>query len=187
MTTLHVTVDHGPIGATILISARQGDYILVLYQASHPGCTESMGTVPLDLDWLVASQDEPANPVAMPKPASTQAETPEDLIDKHMRRYLGRVADIVAEATGDEIKPARTAQEIVDQTESLARAIAYVDGYMVMSEASTVIRAADSENRTSIRDMGARGMRYWSIACLAQRELTATDPDDALSELEPKP
>lgn len=66
----------------------------------------------------------------------------------------------------------RTAQEIVDQTNALARELAAARGW------SSPEGYRFDEAKTSRE----RGM--WIDACIAQRALTETDPDDAISELE---
>jgi hypothetical protein len=66
----------------------------------------------------------------------------------------------------------RTDQEIVDRTENLARAFAKVDGYDIGSS----VKLHATEN--------PMGRRYWRMACIAQKQLTATDPEDAVTNLE---
>lgn len=66
----------------------------------------------------------------------------------------------------------RTDQEIVDETDDLARELARVDGYELDDKFYSC--------------PAPRAMKYWTLACLAQEKLTATDPNDALSNLDPK-
>lgn len=69
--------------------------------------------------------------------------------------------------------PVRSAQEIVEQTEALALLL-MKNVYQLEVTPGTSMR--DHEN--------PRAQHCWRLACLAQQELTATDPEDALSELE---
>lgn len=70
--------------------------------------------------------------------------------------------------------PVRTAAEIVSQTERLAA--------LLMKEFHG--REATSENVLCHTSEDPRAQHAWKVACLMQIELTETDPDDALSELE---
>lgn len=75
-------------------------------------------------------------------------------------------------------KPAaRTAQEIVDQTEELAGAL------MLWAH-----RREAKDGYGSYRDAeDPRGKSCWQMACKAQEILTATDPENAVSELDDEP
>jgi hypothetical protein len=66
--------------------------------------------------------------------------------------------------------PMRTDQEIVDQTDDLAREFAKLDGYELDGK--------------FYNDTASRSRHYWALACTAQAHLTNTDPCDALSALE---
>lgn len=65
---------------------------------------------------------------------------------------------------------ARTDQEIVDQTDDLAREFAKFDGY-------------ELDGKFYNHD-ATRAKHYWALACTAQAHLTNTDSCDALSALE---
>lgn len=65
----------------------------------------------------------------------------------------------------------RTAQEIVRQTNQLARRMYSANGYAVPDD----YRFYEARN--------ARANFMWAMACLAQEELTKTDPNDAVAEL----
>jgi hypothetical protein len=66
----------------------------------------------------------------------------------------------------------RTAQEIVDQTNALARELYSMRGYVV------------PEGYRFDRATHPHEMEAWSGACEAQRMLTETDVEDALQELD---
>lgn len=70
---------------------------------------------------------------------------------------------------------ARTDQEIVDQTNDLARKFALQMQY----EMPESYKFYESNN--------PRAICFWRMACKAQEELTDTDPMDALSALEQQP
>lgn len=85
-------------------------------------------------------------------------------------------ADIEAEfgaqaAQADVRGAARTDEKIVQQTEELAAELARLDGYELKGE-------------TYRNSLSARPRRYWERACIAQRLLTNTDPEDAASAIE---
>lgn len=65
----------------------------------------------------------------------------------------------------------RTAQEIIDQTNALARKYYAIQGYKV-HKGYRFDRAGHPQE-----------LALWRMACIAQRELTDTDPEDALEEL----
>jgi len=70
----------------------------------------------------------------------------------------------------------RTDREIVNQTNALARIF-----YKMLSH------EVDAEHRfydVSRENYHPQEAMCWSMACAAQRELTATDPDDAVANLE---
>lgn len=62
----------------------------------------------------------------------------------------------------------RTDQQIVEQTDMLARAFAQNDGWRIDAD----VHSYDSEN--------PRIRRYWRMACIAQEFLTGTDVSVAL-------
>ena len=66
----------------------------------------------------------------------------------------------------------RTAQQIIDQTNSLARELYFLRGYTVR-EGYRFDRATHPHEREA-----------WMGACAAQIALTSTDPSDALEELD---
>ena len=68
----------------------------------------------------------------------------------------------------------RTAKQIVDQTHDLAEAFYLHLGYTHVRERHGNLYESTHSTEQSM----------WHLACLAQIELTATDPDDALSELD---
>ena len=71
----------------------------------------------------------------------------------------------------------RTAQQIVDQTHDLAEAFYLHLGYAhVRSQHGNLYESTHPTEQS-----------MWHLACLAQIELTATDPNDALSELDEEP
>lgn len=70
----------------------------------------------------------------------------------------------------------RTDLEIVEQTNTLAREFYSMLGYTV-----TVEHKFYDVDRPNYHPQEAL---CWSMACHAQRELTSTDPDDALANLE---
>ena len=73
-----------------------------------------------------------------------------------------------------EIKMSRTAKEIVDQTHDLAEKFYEGMGYKhIHAEHGNLY---ESQHPTEIL--------VWKMACWAQIELTDTDPEDALSELD---
>lgn len=69
---------------------------------------------------------------------------------------------------------ARTAKQIVDQTHALAERFYLGMGYKHIREVHGNLY--ESQHPTE--------QLVWNMACMAQQELTATDPVDALSELE---
>lgn len=69
---------------------------------------------------------------------------------------------------------ARTSQEIVDQTHDLAEHFYLIMGYKHIRAVHGNLY--DSEHPAE--------QFVWKIACLAQIELTDTDPNDALNEME---
>lgn len=79
-----------------------------------------------------------------------------------MRRAIDEMRKLVAVP--------RTDQEIVDETDDLARELAKFGGYEL-----------DGKFYNS---PSPRAINYWNMACLAQEKLTATDPKDALTNLE---
>lgn len=79
-----------------------------------------------------------------------------------MRRAIDEMRKLVAVP--------RTDQEIVDETDDLARELASADGY--------------SFGGKFYSRLSPRATNYWNMACLAQEKLTATDPKDALTNLE---
>ena len=66
----------------------------------------------------------------------------------------------------------RTSQEIVDQTNELARRLAERQGY-----------AFASRHEKLYESPNPRARLYWGMACVAQEELTDTDAENALAEL----
>jgi hypothetical protein len=65
----------------------------------------------------------------------------------------------------------RTDEQILEQTEELAAELAQLDGYVLTSG--------------NFRDHPAPRVRmYWERACVAQRALTAPDPEDAESAID---
>ena len=66
----------------------------------------------------------------------------------------------------------RTDQEIVEQTEQLARAFAEADHLLFRT--GTLYRESKDP----------RLQHYWRMACIAQCHLTQTDPEDALTNME---
>lgn len=70
----------------------------------------------------------------------------------------------------------RTDREIVEQTNTLAREFYSMLGYVVPA----THRFYDAERI----DYHPQEALCWAMACHAQRELTSTDPDDALRNLE---
>lgn len=69
---------------------------------------------------------------------------------------------------------ARTAKQIVDQTHDLAEAFYKKHGY-----------EHNREKHGNLYDSThPQEQLMWQLACMAQQELTATDPMDALCELE---
>lgn len=91
---------------------------------------------------------------------------------------IARAALASYEAAQADAKPAaRTAQEIVDQTEELAGAL------MLWAH-----RREAKDGYGSYRDAeDPRGKSCWQMACKAQEILTATDPENAVSELDDEP
>ena len=73
-------------------------------------------------------------------------------------------------------KATRTDLEIVEQTNTLAREFYRMLGYVVSDDH----RFYETE-RVNYHPQEAL---CWSMACHAQRELTSTDPDDALANLD---
>jgi hypothetical protein len=71
---------------------------------------------------------------------------------------------------------ARTDREIVVQTNALAREFYLMLGYSV-----PVTHCFYDNARPNYHPQEAM---CWAMACTAQKELTNTDPDDALSNLE---
>ena len=71
----------------------------------------------------------------------------------------------------------RTAKQIVDQTHDLAEAFYLHLGYKHVREHHGNLYESTHPTEQSM----------WHLARLAQIELTATDPDDALSELDGEP
>jgi hypothetical protein len=69
----------------------------------------------------------------------------------------------------------RTDQEIIDQTNRLARAFYNLQGYQV-PEGYEFNRASHPNERA-----------LWHMACAAQFELTETDPNEALVNLDLPP
>ena len=67
----------------------------------------------------------------------------------------------------------RTAKQIVDQTHKLAEDFYLHLGYEHVREQHGNLYESSHPTEQSM----------WHMACLAQIELTATDPNDALSEL----
>lgn len=65
----------------------------------------------------------------------------------------------------------RTDQEIVDQTEELARKFADADGYTLIGES---FRGAEAP----------RAQKAWQLACMAQEFLTNTDVENAVANLD---
>lgn len=76
------------------------------------------------------------------------------------------------ECLGEKQKPERTAREIYDQTNALAREFYELAGY-------TAPRRYDFR-----KSADPRAKIYWSMACAAQLALTGTDVEDAISEME---
>lgn len=70
----------------------------------------------------------------------------------------------------DTQRPKRSDQDIVGQTEELARKLASMDGYVLEGS----FRTADS----------ARGKHFWQMACRVQEMLTDTDVQNAVDNLE---
>ena len=68
----------------------------------------------------------------------------------------------------------RTNQEIVDQTNELARRFAARQGYL-FARGCKFYKPEDSPRAL---------LFYWEMACIAQKELTGTDAENALAELE---
>ena len=66
----------------------------------------------------------------------------------------------------------RTAKEIIDQTNELARKIYSLRGYLAREGYRFDMATHPQE------------VEAWEAACIAQRMLTNTDPVDALTELE---
>lgn len=66
----------------------------------------------------------------------------------------------------------RTAQQIVDQTNALAREFYRLMGYGV-AEGYRFDRARHPQEQTC-----------WRMACFASEQLTGTEPDEAAAELE---
>lgn len=71
---------------------------------------------------------------------------------------------------------ARSDKQIVDQTEDLERLL-MLEFYSRESPENTLFRNADNP----------RGEHVWRVACQAQEMLTATDPENAVSELDDAP
>lgn len=69
--------------------------------------------------------------------------------------------------------PARTEEEIVEQTEHLADKFAEMDGFLRNSK------------RRWFDAMSPRGIHYWKMACLAQEILTQTDVENAVASIRP--
>lgn len=69
----------------------------------------------------------------------------------------------------------RTAQQIIAQTNELARRFAKLEGYDVAAG-----------HKFYSPDGNGRDRKWWAMACEAQRLLTKTDPEDALRD-EPEP
>jgi hypothetical protein len=67
----------------------------------------------------------------------------------------------------------RTDEEIIAQTEELAKMLALEDGWVRRSQR----RWHESEN--------PRTRKYWRMACIAQEILTNTDVENALANLSP--
>jgi hypothetical protein len=80
--------------------------------------------------------------------------------------FAREVASLVSEG-----KKTRTDQEIVEQTNELARRFSRLQGYEA------------PEGHKFYEDGGDRMPCPWLLACVAQEFLTGTDPDDALSNL----
>ena len=73
----------------------------------------------------------------------------------------------------------RTNQEIVDQTNDLARRMAEASGWVAPEGYRFWLPAVSFTN--------PRPLLYWKLACIAQEELTGTDAENALAELEDSP
>jgi hypothetical protein len=69
----------------------------------------------------------------------------------------------------------RSNQQIVDQTNALARRMAEASNWEA-PEGYRFWLPSSSGN--------PRGLLYWQLACIAQEELTDTDAENALAELE---
>lgn len=69
----------------------------------------------------------------------------------------------------------RTAQEIIDQTNALAREFYALRGYQVKEGHRFDIERANTHPDEQM---------VWQMACVAQIMLTDTDPEDALLEIE---
>lgn len=78
----------------------------------------------------------------------------------------------IVEQTTREIIVERTAREIVDETNELARTLCRHMGYV-----------APDDLRFELAT-GGRESLAWRMACAAQELLTATDPNEAVKELE---
>jgi len=70
----------------------------------------------------------------------------------------------------------RTDREIVNQTNALARVFYKMLGHEVTADHLFY--------ETSRQNYHPQEAMCWSMACAAQRELTATDPDDAIANLD---
>lgn len=71
-----------------------------------------------------------------------------------------------------EDRPARTDQEIVDQTNRLAREMLRLMG--------VGYEVPDDYQFHLEKDRNSRAHNAWALACIAQQMLTSTDPQDAL-------
>jgi hypothetical protein len=72
------------------------------------------------------------------------------------------------------MKP-RTDEEIVEQTNELARSLIMIVGYVIGPDVEIWKNRNEPGN--------SRRRLAWDLACEAQQRLTATDPNDALANL----
>lgn len=91
---------------------------------------------------------------------------------RFLHRHLKRPAIHPPPVARETTLPARTDQEVIDQTNELARELYRIRGYIRP-------RGYRFDKATHPHEVES-----WSGACEAQRMLTLTDPDDALMELE---
>lgn len=81
------------------------------------------------------------------------------------------IDDVIAEVRETFRRERRDAQEIVDQTNRIAALIANAQGF-------------ELEHQAFHKATATRAIAIWKLACNIQELMTATDPENAVAELE---